>query len=111
MAAPLTSLWHDRVRPRLARSPSAHMLRDRFAKAATRVRRRLPTRSWWQMRPEQAVRIAYNVMLNREPDPLGFADRLERIEARTMRLEDLPFWMRSSEEGLYRVPFPGYLLG
>jgi hypothetical protein len=107
----LSDLWRRRVRPRLAASPSARKARDETAHAVVAARQKLPTRSFWEMRPEQAVRLAYNVILNREPDPGGFADHVQRITSRSMTVQDLPFWIRGSEEAVNGVRFPAHLLG
>jgi hypothetical protein len=106
-----SDLWRERLRPRLATSPAARKARDEAVHAVRSVRNRLPTKSFWQMRPEQAIRVAYNVMLNREPDPGGYEDRLQSILNHSMTVRDLPFWVRGSEEAVNGVRFPGHLMG
>ncbi|HUS62578.1 MAG TPA: methyltransferase domain-containing protein [Acidimicrobiales bacterium] len=50
------------------------------------------------MGPNQAVRIAYNVILKREPDPGGQSDFVARLKARAIDHDELIDWLRGSEE-------------
>ncbi|MGH9114421.1 MAG: methyltransferase domain-containing protein [Acidimicrobiales bacterium] len=57
-----------------------------------------------------AVRLVYQVLLGREPDPGGWADWVGRVEAGDITRVDLQHWVRGSEEFQTR-PFSDRALG
>jgi SAM-dependent methyltransferase len=61
--------------------------------------------------PAAAVRLAYEVMLAREPDPVGFEDYVSGITTGRITRRQMIEAMRGSEEFRYRVPFSGPMLG
>ena len=50
------------------------------------------------MPPAQALRTAYNVVLAREPDPVGTLDYLPRLVSGQLSRDELVEWLRGSEE-------------
>lgn len=63
-----------------------------------RVVEKLPTKRLDELRPRQAVRLAYNVILKREPDPGGLSDFVDRLAAGSIDHDELIDWLRGSEE-------------
>ena len=94
------------MRARLARSPLA---RRWYEGVLTIVGRRHPpaNRSFWELPADDAVRMAYNVMLRREPDPTGRADYGQRLDGGAVTRNRMVEEMRGSEEFLYDVRFTG----
>jgi SAM-dependent methyltransferase len=74
----VVSVWTELVRPALARSPRLRAARRAVLHTWARAR---PSRSLWKLPAPAAVRMIYNVMLKREPDPVGFADHLADVAA------------------------------
>ena len=62
-------------------------------------------RSFWELPPDLSVRVAYNVTLRREPDPVGWKDFDERLSDGRVTRERMVEELRGSEEFLYQVPF------
>jgi predicted SAM-dependent methyltransferase len=88
----------------------------RFARLARRGRRFVVRRATrWitfdSVPSEVALRLAYEVMLNREPDDEGRRFFLSSFESGTMSRHDLPLAIRGSEEFQNFARFPGRLLG
>jgi hypothetical protein len=72
-------VWRSRIRPILARSRTAKALRSRLIGAWARWNPANRVRPYDQMRAAQAVTLAYQMMLRREPDPVGFEDYVTGI--------------------------------
>jgi SAM-dependent methyltransferase len=77
-----------------------------------RARREAAARRWFVRRQpfaelptEDAVRVAYNVMLRRDPDPEGFANFVRRLDAGAMTPDQMIEEMRGSEEFIYDATF------
>jgi SAM-dependent methyltransferase len=93
-----------KTRALLARSP---ILR-RWYRQLKGVNERLHTptdRSFWELPPDLSVRVAYNVVLQREPDPSGFADFRDRLTDGRVTRARMVEELCGSEEFLYEVPF------
>jgi hypothetical protein len=76
--------------------------------AVNLLRRRLaPQQGFYEMPADQALRVAYQVMLRREPD-LGTIDfHLPQLEAGTLPRDELTQRIRGSEEFRLKVRFQG----
>jgi SAM-dependent methyltransferase len=68
-----------------------------------------PTRSFAELPDRQAIRVAYNTVLLREPDPEGEAHFLERLSVEGLPRERFLELLRGSEEFYYRVRFTDLL--
>ena len=92
------------------------MARSPLARAAVaRLRQRLcPQRTadpgFADLPPEQAVRMAYNVMLRREPDPTGLTDYTKRLADGSLTHDGLVSEILVSEEFASRNVFPARYL-
>jgi predicted SAM-dependent methyltransferase len=101
----------QRVRALLARSPalrrSYHRLRA--SGLGRRVSARLgPSKapgSFWELAPNEAIRMAYNVMLRREPDPVGLAYFEARVASGEINYDRMVEELRGSEEFACQVTF------
>jgi hypothetical protein len=73
---------------------------------------RLPARaiSYERLPAPAAVRIAYQVMLRREPDPEGFSDNLAQLASGALTRSELAQAVRGSEE-FQNIGFTDRLLG
>jgi predicted SAM-dependent methyltransferase len=89
------SVWSERIRPVLARSPKLRAARVRVLHARSRL---LHNHSLWQLPPPAAVRMIYNVLLQREPDPTGFRDKVADVTENGFSYNDLVNHMRGSDE-------------
>jgi len=63
-----------------------------------------------QAPPEQAVRLAYRIVLGRDPDPVGLADYTGRLTAGTLTRDEMVREMFVSEEFDARSAYPGRFL-
>lgn len=73
--------------------------------ARARVAAKRPTMSYWDLPPKQALRFAYNVVLGREPDPVGAADLLPKLRSGDLSRAQLVESLRGSEEFHNQVRF------
>jgi hypothetical protein len=100
-----------RLRRALSKSDSAraayHKARAIRARGADQVARRI---SYQNVPLPVALRLAYQVMLGRDPDPGGWEDFLGRLHSGALGREDIAHSIRGSEEFANR-PFPPHLLG
>jgi hypothetical protein len=100
------------LRSVLGRSHTLRAARDRLVQARTQVESRLS--SWIDFRrlpPPGAVRVAYQVMLRREPDPVGFADFTGGIASFRLTRDEMVQAIRGSDEFQCEVRFTGRMLG
>ncbi len=84
-----------------ARTEPGARLAHQWARVDGRVRREATHRaglSFTQLVPHDAVRMAYNVLLRREPDPGAWTQYTEALEARLMTYDDLVDRIRCSTE-------------
>jgi SAM-dependent methyltransferase len=102
------SVWSEHLRPKLASVPQL-----KAAKRSARhwVDRHWPTRSFDQLRPRQALRVAYNVLLQREPEPQGWDSHLAELLAGVRTYTDLINDMRGSDEFQSHVRMTGRSIG
>ena len=98
---------HGPVRTRLAQSPRLQQARLAVARALLAVHDRLPTRSFDRLSSARALRLAYNVVLAREPDRNGALFYFTQMISRNMDRRDLVEALRGSEEYNARVGFRG----
>ena len=76
--------------------------------AVKQLRRRLATPGgFYDMPADQALRVAYQVMLRREPDPGTIEYHLPQLEAGTLPRDELTQRLRGSEEFRLKVRFQG----
>jgi predicted SAM-dependent methyltransferase len=68
-------------------------------------------RSFWQLPDEHALRLAYNVLLRREPDETGAAHFLGALASGELSREDVLDHLRWSPEFHHGVPVRGSQLG
>lgn len=102
MSIPGSDLLPGPVRDR------ARAARDRLAPTARGMRRRLrravgAERSFWEMPPEQAITVAYNVVLQRDPDPVGLADLLPGVTSGEIDRNTMVERLYGSDEA-HRLP-------
>lgn len=86
---------------RRAASPLARSARAHAAWEWARRRYAVPPAKWrsfWGLSDERAVRMAYNVMLGREPDPVGEEFFRSRLAARSLTRDQMVEHLRGSEE-------------
>lgn len=102
-----TVVWQKRLRPLLARSRRLQAVRNRVR---DRLDRALD-RSLWELSDERLVRMAYNVLLRREPDPSGAARFLAGLASGELEREDVLDHLRWSPEFAHHVPVRGSQLG
>ncbi len=79
-------------------------LLSRVELKARREATRLAGLSFAQLPPAQAVRMVYNVLLRREPDPTGFTDLTTAMAAGQLSHDDVMDRVRSSSEYRTQVP-------
>lgn len=77
---------------------------SRVEMKARREATRLAGLSFSQLPPAQAVRMVYNVLLRREPDPTGFADLTTAMAAGHLSHDDVMDRVRCSSEYRTQVP-------
>jgi SAM-dependent methyltransferase len=89
-----------------------HLL-SRLARRARRgvIRRATGWITFDSVPSEVALGLAYEIMLNREPDDEGRRYFLSSFESGTLGRHDLPYAIRGSEEFQNFARFPGSLLG
>jgi predicted SAM-dependent methyltransferase len=76
------------------------------------VRRRVASRFTYENLPhEAAVRLSYEIMLGREPDPEGTRYFLENLASGGLKITEVPQAIRGSEEFQNFVRFSGSMLG
>lgn len=73
-------------------------LRSRLKRGMRALKESSDGRSFWELPPETAVRVAYNVILNRDPDPIGQKDYLSRLKDGRITIQNLADSLRGSEE-------------
>lgn len=79
-------------------------LLSRVEMKARREATRLAGLSFAQLPPAQAVRMVYNVLLRREPDPTGFTDLTTAMAAGHLSHDDVMDRVRCSSEYRTQVP-------
>lgn len=104
------------VRSTLARSPLARVPGARAAYHRANVLRvrsvdRLAERISFNTVPTSvAVRLAYQVLLGRDPDPGGWADYIKRVDTGILTRDEIPQSIRASEE-FQNKPFASTMMG
>ena len=72
------------------------------------LRKRLtPPVSFYDLPPDDALRVAYQVMLRRDPDPGTIEYHLPQLQAGTLPRDELTQRLRGSEEFRLKVRFQG----
>ena len=77
---------------------------------AYRLLDRLPTLPYRYLPPKQSVRLAYNLILDREPDPTGGEEYTARLENGELSRHGVAQALIHSEESRRRVPIRDVLL-
>ena len=77
---------------------------------AYRLLDRLPTLPYRYLPPKQSVRLAYNLILDREPDPTGGEEYTARLENGELSRRGVAEALIHSEESRRRVPIRDVLL-
>jgi SAM-dependent methyltransferase len=100
------------LRSVLGRSPTLRAGRDRVirtrAQLATRLTRPI---NFEKLPPTKAVRLVYQIMLRRDPDPVGFADLVGGIATGRLTRREVVQAVRGSEEFQSTSGFTGRMLG
>src|SRR5437764_12450057 len=83
-----------------------HVIRTAYRDPAMPMfRRRRPVARFDQLPPEDAVRLAYDILLGRPPDPSGWADFVTRLTEGRITNRQLVEEVRGSEEFRFQRPF------
>lgn len=99
------------LRAALARSALARAAYHRLTGAgAATVMRAAQWVSYESLPVPVALRLAYQVMLGRDPDPVGFSDFTGRLRSGAISRREIVHAIRASEEFQTR-PFPASMLG
>lgn len=99
------------IRATLARSATARAAYRRARGLQAAAFRRVAGRISYQTVPlPVAVRLAYQVMLGREPDPTGWQDYIGRVTSGAMPRDEIAQSMRGAEEFI-NLPFSPRMLG
>jgi SAM-dependent methyltransferase len=99
------------VRSWLGRVPQVRRTYERYGPAVEQVTSVLrPGRPFASAPPFTAVRLAYEVMLDREPDPVGWKAQTARLRSRRVSPSELVASIRCGEEFLNKA-LPGSQLG
>jgi SAM-dependent methyltransferase len=100
------------VRSRLGRLPGARSGRDSLrATRAWAASTFLANVTFERLPPSAAVELAYQVMLGRRPDPVGYADMVGALAGGRMSRKEMVQFIRGSEEFTSHVRFSGSMLG
>jgi SAM-dependent methyltransferase len=92
------------------REPSSELSREWKRRAYRFLDRFVPTVPFRFLPPEQSVRLAYNVILDREPDPGGGADYTAKLSSGELSRRGVAEALAHSEEFRRRVPIQNVLL-
>jgi predicted SAM-dependent methyltransferase len=92
-----------KIKARLARVPLLRRWYRRYRSVVAGIRAQ--ERGFWDLPVDASVRMAYNVMLRREPDPVGRADFENRLGNGIVSHNRMVEELRGSEEFLYNVRF------
>lgn len=100
------------LRSVLGRSRTLRAGRDRAVRVRTELASRL-TRpvNFEKLPPSKAVRLIYQIMLRRDPDPVGFADFAGRIATGGLTRQEVVLAVRGSEEFQCTPAFTGRMFG
>ena len=94
-----------RIRAQLARSPTLRKLYANARYAATMFEWARKRGTFAELPPETAVRMAYNVMLRRDPDPGGLQHFVHRLDTGAVTPDGMIEEIRGSEEYIYDATF------
>lgn len=99
------------LRTTLARSATARAVYHKVVNVGAAATGSLTQRVDYKTVPlPVAVRLAYQVMLGRDPDPHGWQDYLSRVTSGSLSREDITQTMRGAEE-FVNLPFSPNMLG
>ena len=104
-------MWRSRLRPVLARSRTLKSWRSRAIAAWARVNPANRVKPYDDLPPAAAVNLAYEILLARRADPIGFEDYVSRLTTGQITRRQLIESIRGSEEFVCRVPFSAAMLG
>jgi SAM-dependent methyltransferase len=94
-----------RIRAQLARSPTLRRLYANGRYTTTMFEWARNRRSFAELPSETAVRMAYNVMLRRDPDPEGLQHFVHRLDTGAVTPDGMVEEIRGSEEYIYAATF------
>jgi hypothetical protein len=103
--AVVADAWKRPLRPLVRRSPALRSVVSEVRRSAARVRSRSVTQSTDEMTPEQFLRTAFNVVLNRDPGASEIADMLPALQSGELPRDEFVKRLRGSVEFRFRVPF------
>src|ERR1700730_5543544 len=95
----------SRVRSRLARSAALRSARARVRYTSSALRWIAKNGSFADLPAESAVRMAFNVMLRRDPETEGYRHFVPRLNAGALTRDEMVEENRGSEEFIYHVGF------
>jgi len=101
----VSDAWKRPLRPLVRRSPALRSLAAEVRRSAARVRSRSVTLSTDEMAPEQFLRTAFNIVLNRDPGANEIAAMLPALESGELPRDEFVKRLRGSVEFRFRVPF------
>jgi SAM-dependent methyltransferase len=91
---------------------AARVARRAAGRLKREAKRRVARRFTYETLPHEAVvRISYEVMLGREPDPVGTQYFMENLASGGIKVSEVPQAIRGSEEFQNFVRFSGKMLG
>ena len=86
----------------------SHNAKTKLRHAVQGLSRILPTQSFWEMSDGQAVRAAFNILLQREPGRGGYDEYLRRLSTDGLPRKNFLEMLRSSEEFRLNVGYSGW---
>lgn len=98
------------VRARLAAVPGLKPAVHRLRLTTTRLRRAVMSAPFAELADEDVIRLAYNVVLDREPDEPAWAFYLEALGTQRLTPRELVDRLRTSDEYRARTPIGGTTL-
>jgi SAM-dependent methyltransferase len=93
------------VRPLLRRSPTLRAVVAEARRTSRRLRAPSETDSFAEMTPDQAFRVAFNVVLGREPNDDEVRENLPLLQQQVLPRDELVQRLRGSVEFRFGVPF------
>lgn len=105
MTATVRDAWKRPLRPLLRRSPKLRAVVAEVRRSWQRLRAPSETVSFEEMTSEQAFRVAFNVVLRREPNAAEARDNLPALREHVLPRSELVDRLRGSTEYRFGVPY------
>ena len=109
-AAPRPPAGAAALRARLAAVPGLKPAFHRLRLTAARARQAVRPAPFAELAPEDVIRFAYHVVLDREPDPPAYAFYLEELRGHRLTPREVVDRLRTSDEYRARTPIGGTTL-